>query len=190
MANAKRQCCGCKGRYKTETMIHLPVGWFCSHTCASLYATKRMQEQQEKHARKAKRERRDALKTRSQWLKEAQTAFNRFIRARDMKKPCISCGRFHEGQWHAGHYRTVGAHPELRFTEVNCHKQCAPCNNHKSGNIVEYRIELVKRIGQDQVEWLEGAHDPLKLTIDEIKALKAKYNKKAREAERAHQTVG
>ncbi|HBO2335598.1 TPA: recombination protein NinG, partial [Pseudomonas aeruginosa] len=29
--------------------------------------------------------------------------------------------------------------------------------------------------GAEKVEWLEGPHDPLKLTIDEIKVLKAKF---------------
>ena len=34
---------------------------------------------------------------------------------RDFDKPCVSCGNYHQGQWHAGHYLTVGARPELRF---------------------------------------------------------------------------
>ena len=54
-------------------------------------------------------------------------------------------------------------------------------NNHKSGNIVEYRINLVKKIGAEQVEWLEGKHEPKKYSIDEIKEIKAKYKNKLRE---------
>jgi hypothetical protein len=68
----------------------------------------------------------------------------------------------------AGHYRSVGACPELRFHPMNVHLQCEHCNSHLSGNIIEYRRRLATKIGVDRVEWLEGKHEPLKLTIDEI----------------------
>jgi hypothetical protein len=132
----------------------------------------------------AKVERREGLArlmTRSDHLKLAQIAFNAFIRARDAGKVCISCARDHKGQWHAGHYRTVKAAPELRFDEDNCHRQCAPCNDHLSGNIVEYRIGLLSRIGPERLARLEGPHPPTKLSVDEIKALAEKYRRLARE---------
>lgn len=121
------------------------------------------------------------IKTRAQHMKEAQAAFNAWVRERDIGLPCVSCGRHHNGQWHAGHYRTVGGNPELRFEPLNVWRQCAPCNNHKSGDIVNYRIELVKRIGSDKVDWLEGPHEPRKYTVEEIKAIKAEYRAKTRE---------
>ena len=108
-------------------------------------------------------------------LKKCQEAFNRLVRIRDEKEPCISCQRHHSGQYHAGHYRSVGACPELRFNLENCHKQCAPCNNHKSGNIGEYRINLIKKIGLSHVEYLEGPHDPNKYTIWELKVMTASF---------------
>ena len=119
--------------------------------------------------------RKEKLKSRADHLRETQTVFNEWIRLRDATLPCVSCGRHHDGQYHAGHYRTVGANPELRFEPLNVHKQCAPCNNHKSGDIVNYRIELVKRIGVDKVDWLEGPHSARKYTIDELKVMKAHY---------------
>ena len=97
------------------------------------------------------------------------------MRARDASQPCISCGRHHEGKYDAGHYRTVGSNPALRFEPLNCHKQCVPCNQHKSGDIVNYRISLVLRIGQDKVDWLEGPHEPRRYTIDDLKAIRADY---------------
>lgn len=51
----------------------------------------------------------------------------------------------------------------------------------KSGSILEYRIELVKRIGQDKVDWLEGKHEPKRYTIDDLKEIKAHYCAKVRE---------
>jgi hypothetical protein len=51
----------------------------------------------------------------------------------------------------------------------------------KSGNLTPYRIELIKRIGLEMVEWLEGVHEPKRYTIDELKALKADYRAKVRQ---------
>jgi hypothetical protein len=131
--------------------------------------------------RKEIKVRKEKLKSRADHLRETQVVFNEWIRLRDAALPCVSCGRHHEGQYHAGHYRTVGANPELRFQPLNVWKQCAPCNNHKSGDIVNYRIELVKRIGADKVGWLEGPHEPQRYTIEDLKAIKADYRAMTRE---------
>jgi hypothetical protein len=129
--------------------------------------------------------RKEKLKTRADHLREAQQAFNEYIRLRDAHRPCVSCGRHHEGQYHAGHYRSVGANPELRFEPLNVWKQCAPCNTHLSGNLVNYRISLLQEIGAEKVEWLEGPHEPRKYTVEEIKTIKAEYRAKTRELKRA-----
>jgi hypothetical protein len=149
----------------------------CSIPCAIEMgrSEKQKKEKKELRARKA------ALKTRAQWAKEAQAAFNAYIRARDCGQPCISCGRFHTGQIHAGHYLSVGAHPELRFNEDNVHAQCRPCNEFLSGNIVNYRPRLIDKIGLERVEILEGPHDPVKHTIDELKEIKRVYSLKTKE---------
>ncbi|WXF85498.1 recombination protein NinG [Pseudomonas syringae pv. atrofaciens] len=125
--------------------------------------------------------RKEALKSRSDYMKDTQQAFNEWVRHRDAAMPCVSCGRHHQGKYDAGHYRTVGSNPALRFEPLNCHKQCVPCNQHKSGNVVEYRLELVRRIGVVNVEWLEGPHEPQKYTIEELKAITAKYRALTRE---------
>ena len=128
--------------------------------------------------RKEKKERKEALKTRSEWMQDLQDVFNTFIRTRDKDKPCISCGTF-TGKMNAGHYKSVGGSPELRFNELNVHKQCEYCNTHLSANLIEYRIGLVKRIGVEQVEFLERKdHAPLKLTVDEIKEQIKVYREK------------
>lgn len=120
--------------------------------------------------------------------KAAQIAFNSFIRIRDKGNACISCGRMpnysdHIGGSgiHAGHYRSVGACPELRFEELNVHIQCVHCNIHKSGNAIDYRIGLVKKIGQDMVDWVEGMHAPKKYTIAELKEIALRYKRKTKD---------
>ena len=131
--------------------------------------------------RKEIKVRKEKLKSRADHLKDTQIAFNAWVRERDAELPCISCGRYHQGKYDAGHYRTVGSNPALRFEPLNCHRQCSPCNTHKSGDIVNYRIELVKRIGADKVNWLEGPHDPKRYTIEDLKTIKADYQAKTKE---------
>lgn len=131
--------------------------------------------------RKEIKVRKEKLKSRAEHLKDTQIAFNAWVRARDTDLPCISCGRHHQGKYDAGHYRTVGSNPALRFEPLNCHRQCSPCNTQLSGNIVNYRIELVKRIGAEAVEWLEGPHEAKKYTVEELKAMTAEYRAKTRE---------
>lgn len=179
----QHKCKEC-GDYYTKFLSTQQV---CSVKCAMAMGKRKVEskrKQADKAERKARKERLEKLKSRADYLKELQTVFNKFIRLRDKDLPCVSCGRFHQGQWHAGHYRSVGDCPELRFNEDNVHKQCSVCNNHKSGNAIEYRIGLVERIGVERVEFLERKdHPPLKLTIDEIKDLIKVYRAKCRELE-------
>lgn len=167
-----------KCRYcKTPFERRLPMQSVCGPDCAVAIA-KLKREKRERAEKKAAKEK---AKTLSELRNEAQVAFNAYIRARDADKPCISCGRHHEGQWHAGHYLGRGARPELRFDESNVHKQCQPCNTHLHGNLILYRAELIKRVGLAEVERLEGPHEPLKLTRDDLRAIKVKYREKLKE---------
>ncbi|TFF13715.1 recombination protein NinG [Pseudomonas sp. BCA14] len=157
---------------------------WCSPDCAVVIARNKQDRQRKSLASIERREikvRKEKLKSRADHLKDTQQAFNAWVRARDADLPCVSCGRHHEGQYHAGHYRTVASNPAIRFEPLNVHKQCAPCNNHKSGDIVNYRVELVKRIGPEAVEWLEGPHEPKRYTVEQLKAMTALYRAMTRE---------
>lgn len=172
--NKPRKCVVCKSLFQKRSMTHK----VCSADCAQALALAVRNKAERKTAaaeRVKDRTQREALKSRSQWLAEAQAAFNSFIRARDAHLPCISCGRYHTGAYDAGHYRSVGSMPALRFHEDNCHRQCVPCNQHKAGNVVDYRIGLVARIGAERVAFLEGPHAAAKHTIEDAKAIKAEY---------------
>ena len=176
MAKARRRKCkSCREWFNPARANQ----WVCSPGCALEYVRA--------NAKKAKRkqhlEARVKAKTRGDWQREAQAAFNRYIRARDAELPCVSCGRFHGGQWHAGHFRTVGSSPALRFDEANCHKQCAPCNNYLHGNLTKYRESLLLKIGAEEVARLEGPQEPKKYTIENLKEIKAKYTKMAKAVE-------
>ena len=162
----------------------LPMQTVCSPACAlSLAQSKRAKAEKAEQVkqRKADKERREKLKSRRDWEREAQQAFNAWVRLRDAGRPCISCGRHHTGQMHAGHYLSVGARPELRFEPLNVWLQCAPCNTYLSGNAVAYRQALVCEVGEDKVQWLEGPHEPRKRSIDDLRAIMDEYRRKARE---------
>lgn len=146
----------------------------CSLECAYIYA-KGLRVKKEREETKIAKEK---IKSRSEHLKEAQAIFNRFVRERDILEPCISCGRHHKGQYHAGHYRSVGACPELRFEEKNVYKQCSVCNNYLSGNIIEYRKKLVDKYGIGLVEWLEGNHEAKHYSIPDLIEIKKLYRDK------------
>ncbi|MGK9173373.1 recombination protein NinG [Yokenella regensburgei] len=133
---------------------------------------------EKKADRQRQAERRMAVKPLSYFIKQAQKAFNDFIRYRDRNLPCISCDRHHDGQYHAGHYRTTGANPELRFDEDNCHKQCSVCNNHLSGNLTAYRPALMAKIGQERFDTLMGPHALTKLTRDDYIRIRDEYRSK------------
>jgi len=123
-------------------------------------------------------------KTRSDHLAELQDAFNAWVRLRDAGQPCISCGRPYGDRWHAGHYRSVGSEPSLRFEPDNVHLQCPPCNLHLCGNQAPYRVNLVKKIGLERIEWLDGPHEPKKYTVAEIQEMKAFYRAEIRRMKR------
>lgn len=169
--------------------------YVCSYECACVHgkaandaakAEKQRKEkkrhlEEERADRQRQAERRMAVKPISYFIKQAQHAFNEFIRYRDRDLPCISCGRHHDGQYHAGHFRTTGASPELRFDEDNCHKQCSACNNHLSGNLTAYRPALIAKIGQARFDALMGPHALPKWTRDDYIRIRDEYRAKLRD---------
>ena len=142
----------------------------CSPRCAlkSVKAKKR-EEAEETRARRI------ALKSRRDWLDEAQKAVNAFCRARDRGLPCISCGAPWTESAQAGHYLSRGARPELRFELANLASQCVQCNMHLHGNQAMYRKGLIERIGLERVEALEGPHPPARWSVDELKTIRDAY---------------
>lgn len=168
---------GCGAKFEPARPMQAMCGVSCAISHAGWLKAKASQDRA-KEERKADKAKRDRIKTRSDWAREAQQAFNAYIRARDAGLPCISCGRHHQGQNHAGHYISRGARPELAYHEDNCWKQCSPCNTHLSGNLVLYRANLIARIGLERVEWLEGPHDPVKRSAQDLQAIRDEYRAK------------
>ncbi|KSR40511.1 recombination protein NinG [Pseudomonas aeruginosa] len=161
----------------------------CSPACALAIKDKHAKPARKAIADRERREvrvRKEKLKSRSDHLREAQQAFNEFIRWRDRiaGHVCISSGLpldWSGNQTDAGHYRSTGAAPHLRFNENNCHAQCKLDNRYLSGNAVDYRVGLIARIGLAAVEELEADNSVRKYTVEDLKAIKAHYRAKVRE---------
>ena len=191
MANSKKRCRNCKKYKPSDDMLHLNGGNYCNIECATSYGFKNKEKGKKiKHNQEKKKFKLSDRKIR---LPAAQKAFNAYIRERDKSDPCISCGEYVTvdmpfGRYDCGHYKTVGGFPELRFEELNAHKQCKSCNG-GSGNFSkkdttvskEYRINLIKKIGLDKVEWLEGPHEPKKYSCDDLLKIEKYYKQKLKD---------
>ena len=173
-----RKCKMCKEKFEPK---YNSVQMVCSPKCAINYSKQLEENKKAKEWIKRKKKMSNEIKTRSEHLKELQTIFNKFIRLRDKDKPCISCNKPLKEKYDAGHYRSVGSTPELRFNEDNVHGQCVYCNQHLHGNLIEYRKGLKKRIGEEKVLLLENYCIPLKLSIPEIVELKVIYKDKTKQ---------
>jgi hypothetical protein len=157
----------------------------CSQPCAEAF----IESEKARKLRKERQEGLQKLKTRSDWIKEVQRNFNAYIRARDKAAghSCVSSGRALDWSGNAvdaGHYRSVGSAPHLRFHEDNCHAQSKHDNQFKSGNAVDYRIRLIQRIGLERVEALEADNTPRHWTIADLVVLRDTYRAKLRELQK------
>jgi hypothetical protein len=162
MKSANRRCKQCRKKVPAESAFVTQLRAFCSFECLTQFTKSECGKKTIIKSRKADtRERKQKLKTKSDYLKEAQAAFNAYVRARDKDDACISCGNYVlddqiGGGWDAGHYRSTGSAPHLRFNLHNCHKQCVKCNRFLSGNVAEYRKGLINKIGIEKVDALEA----------------------------------
>ncbi len=174
MKTRKRKCKHCGTQYQPFNSMQKA----CSVPCAAALGRAAKERKDRQRTAEAKQR----LKSRSDWLREAQAAFNSYIRERDRGKPCISCGKPDNGrhQRHASHYRSVGACKVLRFNTYNVHASCAQCNSFKSGNITEYRIALVRLLGAERVEWLESQNQPAEHSIEYANRIKKIFTRRAK----------
>jgi hypothetical protein len=118
------------------------------------------------------------LMTVQDYIKIAQQVFNKYIRLRDAGNLCISCQKKSLKE-NAGHFYNANNHWNVRFDERNVHLQCEHCNTYLSGNLIEYRKQLINKIGIEQLTLLElEANKTRKFTIDELKQIINTYKKK------------
>jgi hypothetical protein len=165
----------------------------CGPKCAADWSAKvaaQKAARANREERKSLAERKAKLKTRREWIAEAQAVVNKVARLRDILAGhgCISCGARPQqkfgGTFDAGHYRSVGSAPHLRFFLTAIRGQCVRCNRDLGGSAVNFRKGLVERIGINRVEEIESMQWTAKWSIEYLQRLKKVMNKKARRLER------
>lgn len=179
-----KRCNPAKGGCGEQFMPARPMQKACSPACARSFAEHVSVKAEALRMREDKARTRvqlEALKTVPKLKREAQQAFNRWIRQRDALLPCISCGapppdlsQLHAGR-DAGHYRSTGSADHLRFNEDNVHGQCVSCNRWGAGKSVEYRIGLLARIGAERTNALEFNNDRQQWTRERLRAIRDEY---------------
>lgn len=183
MTFSRTRCAHCRQKFESKR-----PGQIVHEECAADYVIALREKEERKAEKQARmqarveraetRRKREKSLTLSQRKARAQVQVNAYVRLRDADLPCISCGRFHQGQWHAGHYRSRGAASNLALDPRNIHKQCQPCNNHLHGNAIAYRAGLIERYGVEYVEALESDNDSRHLTAEEVDAIRDEYRAK------------
>lgn len=193
----RTRCAHCKGKLTPERPSQI-IHTECVEGWAIAQAAKREREEAKRARMAAKveraetRRRKEAMKRIPDYIKEAQHAFNAYIRERDRKHPCICCGRplgadAVGGGYDCGHYRSVGSAPHLRFDERNAHAQRKDCNRYGAGRAVDYRIGLIARIGLEAVGSLEADNRIHKWQREELIEIRDTYRRKLRELKKEMQ---
>ena len=192
MLRTKRpnRCKHCRERMPEDKARHVIHDecidpWLAVQKEKKARAEERKRLAEAKVARAEKKRKAEEDKKIPELIKEADKAFMTFIRIRDQLAghPCVSSGKpldWSGNQTDAGHYRSRGAASHLRYNEDNCHAQSKYENCYLSGNIVQYRIRLIERIGLARVEALEANNDVHKWTADELRTIRDTYRAKAK----------
>ena len=185
MGLLRKNCPHCRGKLETGQRIH--------QACIDGYAEAQAEKAERARTKKARldakveraeiRRRKDAARTNGQRKAAAQQQINRWVvHVRDKDQPCISCGRFHQGVYHAGHYRSRGSAPHLALDPANLAKQCAPCNLYLHGNLIGFRAGLIERYGISHVESLEADNSPRHHSGSDYDQIAAQYRALNRQA--------
>jgi len=180
----------------------------CSIYCANAYAIGETAKKEKKDALLSEKVNRKALKDLNRqslsWQhKQTQKSFNRmrvlqelkWFHDRGLKPQCISCAK-ENMDWCCGHHKTVGAEGELRYSEFNTTLQCNRyCNMGLSGNIHGnkttrgYLQGLKDRFGEVEgqaiIDKCEAHSGQVKWSWQQLEEMRAGFNQKIRELEKA-----
>ena len=170
------RCRNCKEKFEP---IRFNQKYCLNEECIRVF----VEEAKAKTWKKTKAKMKADLMTLQDYLKLAQITFNKYIRLRDKGNVCISCQKPPKKE-NAGHFWNANNHWNVRFNEDNVHLQCEHCNTFLSGNLINYRENLLKKIGAEQFNILEvEAKKTRKFTKEELKEIINTYKQKIKQYE-------
>lgn len=187
------RCAHCKAKFSEEERGQRIHAACVDAFVAALKAKKELKAQRERRAQIKVEKALDRRKLRElepigKLEKRTEAAVNAYVRARDHYKRlgCISCDKpwDWDGQWHASHFRSVGAASSVRYHLWNINRACWICNKLYSGRIDAYGPALVERIGQEKVDWLKAQNAPVRRTREDLERLRAVFARKLRRLEK------
>lgn len=116
-------------------------------------------------------------------IDELDKVFQYYIRLRDAMDggycKCISCSKivpFEKIQ--AGHFRSR-RFMATRWNEYNVNGECFACNCLDGDHLLDYRKNLIRKIGEKKVEWIEAyCHETQKWSDFELVLMIKEYSKK------------
>ena len=119
--------------------------------------------------------------------KRLRKNFNKFIQMRDVIiaisgeiiAKCIACSRskilnntYDWKEFHASHYWLENEYASVRFDEENVNGCCGRCNKFLSGNLAQYEVNLIDKIGNESFQKLNFRRNQIKkfnvIEIDEM----------------------
>lgn len=149
----------------------------CSPKCAVAFNSKKEVDKRVKQMRKE-------VQSLNELKAIARSVFQKYIRMRDQKLPCISCDKTEAKQWDGSHFFKAEIFTGLIFDEDNCNKSCSHCNQYLDGNLIIYRKGLIKKIGEQRVLELEekaNASRLYKFTKEELREIAQVYKSKIKD---------
>lgn len=163
------RCKNCKQIFEPK---HFNQKYCFNPECVSVWVEKSKKDNWKKLKKKMIAE----LETTQSLMKKAQSIFNHWVRLRDFGDPCISCGKPLSEKYDASHYFSSGGHKSVTFDPDNVHASCVYCNRHLHGNLLNYQINIEKKIGSKRLFKLsQKAYIEKKYTRSELREIIAFY---------------
>ena len=185
MQKKPKTCRVCKAKFSpySSTTVVCSINCAIKHTEAK---NARLEERRAVIARRELKQAKEAIKKPQEWFNECKTIAQKYARIRDFADGCISCDKGVNwwGQWHGSHFMPAGNNKAVALNLLNIHKACSECNNHKSGNLIEYQDRLIKKIGIEKVEWLKSQKQPHRFDVDYLRRYKKVIGKRLRRLEK------
>lgn len=126
---------------------------------------------------------RRTIENKKKHTEELDKVFQFYVRLRDSMPGgacrCISCGRVVKfDKIQAGHFRSR-KHMSTRWNEFNVNGECFVCNCMDGDHLIDYRRNLIRKIGEQKVQWIESyCHETYKWSDFELLIMIKDYAKK------------
>ena len=193
----RKKCKQCKDWFIPTRTLQMTCDMICAIDYSRAQAKKKLADKEAQEAKKQRAKKREYAKQKREYKDNnyshqftlTKKVIQKWVNTiRDAGLPCISCGTTNDVQYCGGHYKTAGGHPELALDTKNISRQCNQyCNMNLSGNISGnktshgYTEGILRRYGQERLDYLESYHPPKNYSCAELKAIRAFYSKLIRE---------